>query len=291
MQTFHPPPAMHHGQNTSNSGTNLGMCPPRAFFCLSPKNTPPVNPVNPIFVGSLLNKMPLMPLSAERSEKENSPVDKSHSSSDLVAHPQQEGQETKQRRRYVHNSDPPPEHLKRGRWTKDEHDKFLKGMTMWPKEWKRITSLIGTRTVLQVRTHAQKFFQSTKMTGSVSTSHTTQGTPAPAVHRPKAKVQKRKSSASIDPIVKSRCSPHSSAANMSPCLSAEFTGFVPYSSSSLTSNRSAQPWKRIKFDNKISDKRCEGRAQALLSACRVQDGAHSRNSVDAVSALLALGTR
>ena len=52
-----------------------------------------------------------------------------------------------------------------GRWTKDEHEKFLLGMPysnsglqMFGKNWKKIEGLIGTRTGSQIRSHAQKFF-------------------------------------------------------------------------------------------------------------------------------------
>jgi SHAQKYF class myb-like DNA-binding protein len=45
-----------------------------------------------------------------------------------------------------------------GRWTAAEHDLFVKGLQMYNKQWKMIAELIQTRTVVQVRTHAQKYF-------------------------------------------------------------------------------------------------------------------------------------
>lgn len=45
-----------------------------------------------------------------------------------------------------------------GRWTQAEHDMFVKGLEMYSKQWKLIADLIKTRTVVQVRTHAQKYF-------------------------------------------------------------------------------------------------------------------------------------
>jgi hypothetical protein len=41
-------------------------------------------------------------------------------------------------------------------------------MTSHPKQWNQIANLIGTRTILQVRTHAQKWFASTKMEGNLN---------------------------------------------------------------------------------------------------------------------------
>ena len=44
-----------------------------------------------------------------------------------------------------------------GRWTKDEKDKFLEGIALFDTNWKKFTTLIKTRTLIQIRSHAQKF--------------------------------------------------------------------------------------------------------------------------------------
>ncbi|GMH63892.1 hypothetical protein TrRE_jg11122, partial [Triparma retinervis] len=46
-----------------------------------------------------------------------------------------------------------------GRWTTEEHRLFLQGLELHGKGWKKIASLIQSRTVVQIRTHAQKYFQ------------------------------------------------------------------------------------------------------------------------------------
>jgi SHAQKYF class myb-like DNA-binding protein len=46
-----------------------------------------------------------------------------------------------------------------GRWTREEHHAFLKGLQMYGKEWKKVAARVKTRTVVQTRTHAQKYFQ------------------------------------------------------------------------------------------------------------------------------------
>jgi SHAQKYF class myb-like DNA-binding protein len=46
-----------------------------------------------------------------------------------------------------------------GRWTGEEHRLFLQGLEQHGKGWKKIASLIKSRTVVQIRTHAQKYFQ------------------------------------------------------------------------------------------------------------------------------------
>ena len=45
-----------------------------------------------------------------------------------------------------------------GRWTDEEHDKFIDGMRLFGKDWRRIEEYIGTRSCAQIRSHAQKYF-------------------------------------------------------------------------------------------------------------------------------------
>jgi SHAQKYF class myb-like DNA-binding protein len=44
-----------------------------------------------------------------------------------------------------------------GRWTTEEHLLFLKGLELYGKSWKKISEIVRTRTVVQIRTHAQKY--------------------------------------------------------------------------------------------------------------------------------------
>jgi SHAQKYF class myb-like DNA-binding protein len=55
-----------------------------------------------------------------------------------------------------------------GRWTKEEHDAFLTGLQMYGKEWKKVAARVKTRTVVQTRTHAQKYFQKLQRVMEVS---------------------------------------------------------------------------------------------------------------------------
>mmetsp|Transcript_17566 Transcript_17566/g.30973 ORF Transcript_17566/g.30973 Transcript_17566/m.30973 type:complete len:667 (-) Transcript_17566:429-2429(-) len=59
-------------------------------------------------------------------------------------------------------SPPPPSSaaaLANGRWTAEEHRLFLQGLEQHGRGWKKIATLIKSRTVVQIRTHAQKYFQ------------------------------------------------------------------------------------------------------------------------------------
>ena len=70
----------------------------------------------------------------------------------------EKGNSPSKKQRKMQNKKKPTNTLT-GRWTKDEHEKFLDGIRIYGKEWKKIASMIDTRTVVQIRTHAQKYFQ------------------------------------------------------------------------------------------------------------------------------------
>jgi len=46
-----------------------------------------------------------------------------------------------------------------GRWTNEEHDRFLQGLDMYGKKWTKVAEVVGSRSTVQVRSHAQKYFQ------------------------------------------------------------------------------------------------------------------------------------
>ena len=49
-----------------------------------------------------------------------------------------------------------------GRWTNEEHKKFLEARCLYKNDWKLIEKYLGTRTAAQARSHAQKYFRRIK---------------------------------------------------------------------------------------------------------------------------------
>jgi SHAQKYF class myb-like DNA-binding protein len=48
--------------------------------------------------------------------------------------------------------------LQDGKWTHEEHRKFLQGLKQFGIKWKNVQEVVQTRNAAQVRSHAQKFF-------------------------------------------------------------------------------------------------------------------------------------
>ena len=49
-----------------------------------------------------------------------------------------------------------------GRWSRDEHKKFIEAIIKFGNNWKEVQEYVNTRTSTQARSHAQKFFEKIK---------------------------------------------------------------------------------------------------------------------------------
>jgi len=81
----------------------------------------------------------------------------------------------------------------RENWNQEEHQKFLEALKLFDRDWKQIEKFIGTKNVIQIRSHAQKYFS------KIQKNHTGERIPPP---RPK----KKQSSTSTPPTPQTKVS-------------------------------------------------------------------------------------
>lgn len=48
--------------------------------------------------------------------------------------------------------------VRHGRWTSDEHHLFIQAINQFGREWDKVQSVVKTRSLAQIRSHAQKYF-------------------------------------------------------------------------------------------------------------------------------------
>lgn len=53
-----------------------------------------------------------------------------------------------------------------GKWTDEEHDRFLDALRIYGKNWNNVHKHVGTRSSAQTRSHAQKYFNKLQKKGT-----------------------------------------------------------------------------------------------------------------------------
>jgi len=100
--------------------------------------------------------------STRRSPKEARPMKRQRfTRSEVVSH-----DNTTSKGEFDHNFSG----IRQGRWLEKEHDLFVEGVKKFGRDWRKVSTVVKTRTVIQIRTHAQKCFEKVgKLPETIST--------------------------------------------------------------------------------------------------------------------------
>ncbi|GMY23744.1 protein REVEILLE 5 [Fagus crenata] len=90
-------------------------------------------------------------------------------------------------------------------WTEQEHDKFLEALQLFDRDWKKIEAFVGSKSVIQIRSHAQKYFMKVQKSG------TSEHVPPP---RPKRKAAHPYPQKAPKNVVSQATGPHQSSSAM-----------------------------------------------------------------------------
>ncbi|KAF4727483.1 hypothetical protein FOZ63_011080 [Perkinsus olseni] len=113
-------------------------------------------------------------------------------------------------------SSPPPSESSAGmqsspyRWTSEENQRFVDAVSLYGRDWRKVHAHVGTRTRAQIRSHAQKYFQSLNQQIAAVTEPLTETEPSEDSEQPEA-VEAEKTEAPAEEVVTATVVPEETA--------------------------------------------------------------------------------
>ncbi|XP_021742046.1 protein REVEILLE 1-like [Chenopodium quinoa] len=160
----------------------------------------------------------------------------------------------------------------RERWTEEEHNRFLEALKLYGRAWRKIEEHVGSKTAVQIRSHAQKFFSKVVRETSNSNASSVEPIEIPPP-RPKRKPSHPYPRKLVLPSRKDMpmeqgarsVSPNSSLSeqdNQSPTsvLSAVASDMLASADSAATKSNSPSPVSSGNFGNEVARLRSEDNA-------------------------------
>ncbi|CAI9753260.1 unnamed protein product [Fraxinus pennsylvanica] len=107
----------------------------------------------------------------------------------------------------------------RERWTEEEHKKFLEALKLYGRAWRKIEGHVGTKTAVQIRSHAQKFFSKVARESNIGDGSSVKPIEIPPP-RPKRKPMHPYPRKQVSPVKTAISAPEKPLSSVSPNLSA-----------------------------------------------------------------------
>ncbi|KAL3838742.1 hypothetical protein ACJIZ3_023333 [Penstemon smallii] len=120
----------------------------------------------------------------------------------------------------------------RERWTQEEHKKFLDALKLHGRAWRKIEEHVGSKTAVQIRSHAQKFFSKVVRESNTDDSSSTKPIEIPPP-RPKRKPMHPYPRKSVSPLKNGILVPEKPNRSTSPNLSQSPTSVLSSVSSEI----------------------------------------------------------
>ncbi|XP_020530840.1 protein REVEILLE 8 isoform X2 [Amborella trichopoda] len=157
-------------------------------------------------------------------------------------------------------------------WTGEEHDKFLEALQLFDRDWKKIEAFVGSKTVIQIRSHAQKYFLKVQKNG------TSQHVPPPRLKRKVAHPYPRKASKNGH---NSDLMPVHVFQAFSPALGRDHPGYVQQEASSSSHVKTAQTSPASGSSGSVSKCHFDGfrSRQSTWSDCGTSDPGNQSSSL------------